>query len=39
VVKALCYKPKSRGFEAQWGQWWIFSIDLILPVALGPGIY
>jgi hypothetical protein len=30
VGNELCYKPESRGFEAQWGQW-IFSVYLILP--------
>jgi hypothetical protein len=38
VVKAPCYKPEGRAFEARWGEW-IFSIYLILPAALGPGLY
>jgi hypothetical protein len=38
VVKALCYKPEGRGFSSRLGHW-IFSIDLILPAALGPGVY
>jgi hypothetical protein len=38
VVKALCYKPEGRWFEALWGEW-IFSIYLILPATLGPGIH
>jgi hypothetical protein len=38
VVKALCYKPEGRGFNSRWGHW-IFSIDLILPAALVPGVY
>jgi hypothetical protein len=38
VVKALYYKPEGRRFETLWGEL-IFSIYLILPVALGPGIY
>jgi hypothetical protein len=38
VVTALCYKPEGRGFNSWWGHW-IFSIDLILPAALGPGVY
>jgi hypothetical protein len=38
VVKALCYKPERRGFETGWGEW-ISSVYLILPGALGPGIY
>jgi hypothetical protein len=38
VVNALCYKPEGRRFETRWGEL-IFSIDLILPAALGPGIY
>jgi hypothetical protein len=36
LVKALCYKPEGREFQTRWGGW-IFSIYLILPVALGPG--
>jgi hypothetical protein len=32
VVKALCYKPEGRGFD-------IFLICLIIPAALGPGVY
>jgi hypothetical protein len=38
VVKALCYKPEGRGFETRWGEWFLSSY-LILPVALGPGVY
>jgi hypothetical protein len=38
VVKALCYKPEGRGFEIRWGEWFL-SIYLILPAALGPGVY
>jgi hypothetical protein len=38
VVKALCYKPEGRGFETGWGEWFL-SIYLILPAALGPGVY
>jgi hypothetical protein len=38
TVEALCYKPEGRGFETRWGEW-IFSIYLILPAALGPGVY
>jgi hypothetical protein len=38
VVKALCYKPEGRGFETLWDEL-IFSIYLILPAALGPGVY
>jgi hypothetical protein len=38
VVKALCYKPEGWGFETRWGEW-IFSICLILPDVLGPGVY
>jgi hypothetical protein len=38
VVKDLCYMPKGRGFETRWGEW-IFSIYLILPAALGSGVY
>jgi hypothetical protein len=32
LVEALCYKPKSRGFESRWGEF--FSIYLILPAAI-----
>jgi hypothetical protein len=38
VVKALCYKPKGRGFETRWGEW-IFPIHLIIQAALGLGVY
>jgi hypothetical protein len=39
-VKALCYKPEGRGFETRWSEWFIFfPIYLILPAALGPGVY
>jgi hypothetical protein len=38
VVKALCYKPESRGFKTHWGEW-IVSFYLILPAPLGPGVY
>jgi hypothetical protein len=38
VVKALCYKPEGRGFETRWGEWFL-SNYLILPAALGPGVY
>jgi hypothetical protein len=36
VVKALCYKPEGRGFNSDEA---IFQIYLILPAALGPGVY
>jgi hypothetical protein len=38
VVEVLCYKLEGRGFEIRWGNR-IFSIYVILPAALGPGIY
>jgi hypothetical protein len=38
VVKALCNKPEGHGFVTGCGEL-IFSIDLILPAALGPGVY
>jgi hypothetical protein len=38
VVEALYYKPEGCRFETQWGEL-IFSIYLILPAALGPGVY
>jgi hypothetical protein len=36
IVKALCYKPESRWFEILW---WKYSIYLIFPAALGPGVH
>jgi hypothetical protein len=36
VVKALMYKPEGRGFYTRWSE---FLNYLILPAALGPGIY
>jgi hypothetical protein len=38
IVKSLCYKPEDRGLETRWGEY-IFSIYLIPPAALGPGVY
>jgi hypothetical protein len=38
VVKALCYKPEGREFYTPCGEC-ISSIYLILPDALGPGVY
>jgi hypothetical protein len=38
VVKVLCYMPEDRVFETWWGEW-IYSIYLILPAAIGPGVY
>jgi hypothetical protein len=38
MVDALCYKPECLGFESGWGHW-IFSIYLILTVALWLGVY
>jgi hypothetical protein len=37
VVKALCHKPESRGFETRRCEL-IFLIYLIIPAALGPGV-
>jgi hypothetical protein len=37
VVKALCYKPDGRGFDNRWGEF--LKIYIILPAALGPGVY
>jgi hypothetical protein len=34
----LCYKPEGSGFETSWGES-IFSIYLILPSALEPGVH
>jgi hypothetical protein len=36
VVTALCCTPEGRGFEVNA---FFFSIHLILPVALGPGVH
>jgi hypothetical protein len=38
LIKALSCKSESRGSETLWGQW-MFSIYLILPAALGLGVY
>jgi hypothetical protein len=37
VAKALRFKPESHGFDTRWGDF--FLIYLILPDALGPGVY
>jgi hypothetical protein len=37
VAKELYYKPKGRGFETWWGEF--FSVYLILPATLGPGLH
>jgi hypothetical protein len=34
----ICYKPEVHEFETRWSGWF-FSIYLIIPAALGPGIY
>jgi hypothetical protein len=38
MVKALGYKPEGRWFETRWGEW-MFAIQLIPSVTLGPGVY
>jgi hypothetical protein len=38
MVKAVCYKPEGHRFETRWGKLF-FSIYLILPSALDPGVY
>jgi hypothetical protein len=38
VVEALCYKPEGRRLLTRRGKL-IFSMYLILPAALGPGVY
>jgi hypothetical protein len=38
VVKALRYKPEGSGFETRSGKL-VFSIYLIIPAALGPGVH
>jgi hypothetical protein len=37
VVKALCYKPKSCGFNFRLDEF--FQFQLILLATLGPGVY
>jgi hypothetical protein len=37
VVKALCYKPEGRWFDTRLGEF--LKMYLILPAALGPGVY
>jgi hypothetical protein len=36
LVEALRYKPEGRGFDCRWSH--VFLSDLILPVALWPGV-
>jgi hypothetical protein len=38
VVKVLCYKVEDYGFEIRRGEL-IFSVYLIRPASLGPGVY
>jgi hypothetical protein len=38
VVDAVCYKQEGRGFETRWCDE-LFSVYLILPAGLGPGVY
>jgi hypothetical protein len=38
VVKAQSFKLEGREFETRYGEC-IFSIYLIVPAALGPGVY
>jgi hypothetical protein len=38
VIKAMRFKPVSRGYGNRGGEC-ILSITLILPAALGPGVY
>jgi hypothetical protein len=38
MIEALYYKPEGHGFETRLSEL-IFSVYLILPVALGPGVY
>jgi hypothetical protein len=38
VVKTLCYKPKGHSFDSL-VRLLDFSIYLILPATLGPGVY
>jgi hypothetical protein len=39
MVKALYYMPEGRGFETQRSEFFFVLIYLILPAALGPGVY
>jgi hypothetical protein len=41
VVKALCFKPQGRGFQALRGEclFFFFPIYLTLPATLGPGVH
>jgi hypothetical protein len=39
VVEAPYYKPEGCGVETRYGEFILFSIYLILPAALGPGVY
>jgi hypothetical protein len=38
VIEERCYKLEGRRFNSLWGHW-IFSFYLILPAALGAGVY
>jgi hypothetical protein len=38
VFKGLCCKPEGREFETRGGEY-IFSVYVILPAALGHGVY
>jgi hypothetical protein len=38
VIKALCYNPEGRRFKIRLSEC-IFSIYLILPAALSPGVH
>jgi hypothetical protein len=37
-MTCLCNKPEGRVFETWWDKW-IISIYVMLPAALGPGVY
>jgi hypothetical protein len=39
LVGALCYKTEGRGFDIRLSKLFCFSIHLIPPAALGPGVY
>jgi hypothetical protein len=39
VLEALCYKPEGRWLKSDENVFFFFSIYLILPAALGPGVY
>jgi hypothetical protein len=39
LVKALRHKSEGHGFDTRLGDFFLSSIYIILPTALGPGVY